>query len=100
VVGGSGELLLVRAGLLQHSGTGERALGLPGWDTDVRDPGGIGEDSLDLLERLTAGLREHEERVDTHDGAEDTEQDVDLPLDIFKGRWHEVTESEVEGPVE
>ena len=44
-------------------------------------------------------LRETEEDMNSHGGAENSEEDVRLPLDVFKGRRHEVREREVEDPV-
>jgi hypothetical protein len=36
--------------------------------------------------------------VDSHGEAEDTEDEVDAPLDVNEGGWDEVRESEVEDP--
>lgn len=57
------------------------------------------EQLLDILERLTARLGEAEEDVDRHGRAEDTEDDVHLPLDVDERGRNKVTQSEVEDPV-
>ena len=65
---------------------------LPGGDTFL-------EEHVDLLERLAARLREHEEGVDDAAKAEDAEDDVRAPDDVLERRRHEVGEREVEDPV-
>jgi hypothetical protein len=54
---------------------------------------------LDILETLARCLREQEERVDRHGGAEDAKDEVDLPLDVDECGWDEVGERKVEDPV-
>lgn len=93
-------LLLVEANLLQGGAAREFVSGLPGGNTDVRNTSWVGEDGLDVLEGLTGGLGEHEKYMNEHGSTEDTEDDVDLPLDVLEGRGDEPTQSEVEGPVE
>ena len=56
------------------------------------------EHLLNILERLSSRLGEQEERVDSHGETEDTEDDVDAPLDVDESGWDEVGEGEVEDP--
>jgi len=56
------------------------------------------EHLLNILKRLSSRLGEQEERVDSHGEAEDTEDDVDAPLDVDESGWDEVGEGEVEDP--
>jgi hypothetical protein len=67
------DLLRIDVALL---GTAGRVihLGLPGGYT-------LHEHLLDIFQRLSGCLGEHEEGVDRHGGAEDAEDEVDLPLD-------------------
>lgn len=65
---------------------------LPGWHA-------AHEHLLDIFERLSARLGEAEEDVDGHGCAEDTEDDVHLPLDVDERGRDEVREGEVEDPV-
>lgn len=58
--------------------------------------GRVIEDLLDLFKRLLRRLWEQEEDVDEHGDTEDAEDDVHLPTDVCKRRWHEVCKSEVE----
>lgn len=97
--GHAAHALLIITNLLDDGTTRELVPSLPGRLTDERNTGGIGEDGLDVLEGLTGGFGEHEEDVQEHGGTEDTEENVDLPLDVDEGRGHEVAEREVEGPV-
>jgi len=57
------------------------------------------EQDVNLFECLSVGLWEHEEDVDGHGEAEDTENDVGPPLDVGKGWCDEVRKREVENPV-
>jgi hypothetical protein len=58
-------------------------VGLPGGHT-------LHEHLFDIFQRLSGCFREHEEGVDGHGGAEDTEDKVDLPLDGNESRRDEV----------
>lgn len=72
---------------------------LPGRGADMSRPCRIGEEFLDLFERLPRRLGEHEEDVDEHGGTEATENHICPPLNADE-RWrHKVTEREVEGPI-
>lgn len=94
------EATLLHIAALQSLGAAEALLGLPGGNTNVLDALlVVGEDVLDLLESLSSGLGEHEEDVEEHGGAEDGEDEVDLPLDIDERRRNEVGEGKVEDPV-
>lgn len=93
-------LLLILESLLQQRGTGEGARSLPSRCTNVRDTVWIGEDCLYLFQGPAGCLWKHEEDVDKHGCAEDAEDNVRLPLDVFEGGRGEVAEGKVEGPVE
>ena len=56
------------------------------------------EHLLNILERLSSRLGEQEESVNSHGETEDTEDDVDAPLDVDESGWDEVGEGEVEDP--
>lgn len=92
-------LIDIKAGLLQHRGTTPFILRLPSRSPNVLDTSRIRENALYILERLTCRLWEHEEDMQEHGRAEDTENDVYLPLDVYERRWNEVREREVESPV-
>ena len=95
-----GKLLLIVTPGLDGKGMTEGTLSLPGRSTEVRNAVGVGEDRLNLLQRLTRSFWEQEQDVEKHRATEDTEKDVHLPLNINKCRRNEVTQREVEGPVE
>lgn len=84
------ELLRVDITLLSIARVAVVDLGLPGRDT-------FHEHLLDIFKRLSSCLGEEEECVDRHRRAEDTEDDVDPPLDVDKGGRDEVGQSEVLG---
>lgn len=50
----------------------------------------IGKYLVDLLQRFSSRLRRHKEDMDEHRRAEDTKQNIHLPLNILKGRRHEI----------
>lgn len=85
--------------LLQEHRTLGADVSFPGRGANVLWPGRIGEEFLDLFERLSRRLGEHEEDMDEHGGTEDTEDHVCPPLDVDKCRWHKVAEREVERPI-
>ena len=68
-------------------------LGLPG------GYGALGEERLDLLDGLAAGLRVAEERLDGGADAEYAEHNEDVALDVLQRRRREHAEREVEQPV-
>lgn len=94
-----GHLLGINLAGLEQSGVVELLVRLPRGGTNVLGSKWVGEHLLDLLEGLARGLGEGEEHVQEHDGVEDTEDDVDLPLDVDERGWDEVAEGEVEDPV-
>ena len=57
------------------------------------------EDQVDLLKRPALSLGVHEEHMNSHDAAEDSEDNISLPLDVVEGRGNEVRQGEVENPV-
>lgn len=81
-------LLRVDVALLSIARVAVVDLGLP-----CRDA--FHEHLFDVFKCLSSCLGEQEERVDCHRCAEDTEDDVDLPLDVNEGRRDEVGQSEV-----
>lgn len=48
------------------------------------------EQNVDLLQGLAMGFRVHKENVESHGEAENTENDISLPLDVGEGRSNEV----------
>lgn len=56
----------------------------------------VSKDEINLLERLSLGLRIHEEDVEGHGKAEDTEDDVSLPSNVGECWGDEEGESEIE----
>jgi hypothetical protein len=84
-------LLKVLSSLQTRCGRGGCA-GLPGRSSDVADALGVLEHSGDLLKRLTSCFCEHEEDVDPHGNAEDTEDDVSLPSDVDESRRDEIAQ--------
>lgn len=56
------------------------------------------EQQVNFLESLSRGFRVGEEDVKGHDEAENAEDDVCFPGDVFEGGREEVGEGEVEGP--
>lgn len=92
-------ILLHIAAFLEKFGTCGADVGLPGRGADMSRPGRIGEEFLDLFERLPRRLGEHEEDVDEHGGTEATENHICPPLNVDERRRHKVTEREVEGPI-
>lgn len=84
-------LLVVNLATLSTTSVAVFDLGLPCWDTSH-------EHLLNILECLSSCLREKEESVDSHGEAEDTEDEVDAPLDVNEGGWDEIRESKVEDP--
>lgn len=93
------ELLLEILVSLHTSSDGGRSAGLPGRSSDVRDAGGVLEDSSDLLEWFSGRLWEKEEDVQPHGNTEHAEDDIHMPSDVDESRRNEVAESKVEGPV-
>ena len=94
-----GHLLGIDLAGLEQSGVVELLVGLPRESADVLGSERVGEHLLDLLERLACSLGEGEQDVQEHGGVEDTEDDVDLPLNVDESGWDEVAEGEVEDPV-
>lgn len=92
-------LLLIEPSLFQDGTAREMVLCLPGGNTDVGKATGIGEDRLHLFQSLAGGLGEHEVDVKAHGGTENTEENVDLPLDVDERRGHKIAKGKVEGPV-
>ena len=92
-------LLRVHVSLLQLNRLPRNNVRLPRQGPDELRSQRVRKHVLDLLQRLARRLREGEEDVDGHGEAEDTEDEVRLPLDIFKGGRDEVAQGEVEGPV-
>lgn len=54
------------------------------------------EDTIDFFQRLTFGFGKHEEYVNAHDGAENSEHDIGFPRDIGEGRSDKKGKSKVE----
>jgi hypothetical protein len=84
-------LLVVNLATLSTTSAAVLNLGLPGWNTSH-------EHFLHIFKSLSSCLGEEEESVDSHGEAEDTEDDVDAPLDVDEGGWDEVGKGEVEDP--
>jgi hypothetical protein len=84
-------LLVVNFATLSTASAAVLNLGLPGWNASH-------EHLLHILKSLSSCLGEEEESVDSHGEAEDTEDDVDAPLDVDEGGWDEVGKGEVEDP--
>lgn len=82
------DLLRVNHTLLGTAGSAVVNLSLPGGNT-------IQEHLFNVLESLSSCLWEQEESVDCHGCAEDTEDNVDLPLNVDKCRGHEVGQCKV-----
>lgn len=86
--------------VLQSCRAAETLLRLPGGNANVLDAIDlVGEDGLNLFQRLASRLGEHKEDVEEHGRAEDGEDKVRLPLDVDKRGGNEVGESKVEDPV-
>jgi hypothetical protein len=51
-----------------------------------------------FFKRLLTSLREHEEYLNTHGDAENTENNIGLPLDILESGWDEEREGKIKGP--
>ena len=86
---GSTELLFIETVVLDTS----HLVCLPCWSTNVLDGAWviICEDILNLLERFSRGFWEEEVGVDKHGNTEDTEEDVDFPLDVLESWWDKVS---------
>lgn len=82
------KLLWINDTLLGTAGGVEVNLGLPSRNA-------LHEHILDIFKSLSGCLREHEESVYCHGCAEDTEDDVDLPLNVDKSGRHKVGQSKV-----
>lgn len=91
-------LRIALTALQQHRTLGGD-MGLPSQGTDILWPSRIRKNIFNLFECLACRFREHEEDVDEHGGAEDTENDICPPLDAHKRWGNEVAEGKVEGPV-
>jgi hypothetical protein len=52
----------------------------------------------DFLKRFLTSFREHKEYLNAHGDAENTKDNIGLPLDILKGGRDEERESKVKGP--
>lgn len=91
-------LLLQTLAMLKFLGCLELRLRLPSWSTKAFDAVGVLKHGSHFLKLLSGGLWEEEEDVDGHGHAKDREHQICLPLDIDKGRRHEVAEREVESP--
>lgn len=88
VVVEASKFLWINDTLLSTTGSAEVDFGLPGGDT-------FHEHLLNILKGLSSCLRKHEECVDRHGRAEDTEDDVNLPLDVDESGRDEVGQSKV-----
>ena len=92
-------LLRVYMSLLQLDRLPRNDMRLPRQGPDEFRSQRVRKHVLDLFQRLARRLREGEEDVDSHGEAEDAEDEVRLPLDVFKGGRDEVAQSEIKGPV-
>jgi hypothetical protein len=52
----------------------------------------------DFFKRFLTSFREHKENLNAHGDAENTKDNIGLPLDILKGGRDEERESKVKGP--
>lgn len=57
------------------------------------------EYQVDFFERPSHSLRVHEEHVYSHDAAEDSENNIGLPLNVVERGCHKVSQGKVENPV-
>lgn len=92
LVGGLGVLLLVKGFVASDGGLRSPAGSAPCGDLGVPH-------HRDLLKSLALGLGEQEVDVDSHDGAEDTEDDVGLPGDVLECGGDKHGQGKVEDPV-
>jgi hypothetical protein len=51
-----------------------------------------------FFKRLLTSFREHQEYLNTHSDAENTKDNIGLPLDILEGGWNEEREGKIKCP--
>jgi hypothetical protein len=66
--------------------------------TSAGQPGLSKGSRTNFFKRFLTSFREHKENLNAHGDAENTKDNIGLPLDILKGRRDEERESKVKDP--